>query len=84
MVDVPIGKFSAMNTHPNAVSDLCNNKYNSNNSDLMHIIQIKGHELGTSYRDSKESFLLRVSNLKLMQWHDTSQRFVVCRPAVHR
>jgi hypothetical protein len=29
VVDVPIGRFSAMNTHPIAVSVLCNNKYNS-------------------------------------------------------
>ena len=29
VVDVLFGKFSAMNTHPNAVSDLWNNKYNS-------------------------------------------------------
>ncbi len=28
VADVPIGKFPAMNTHPNAVSDLCINKYN--------------------------------------------------------
>ncbi len=28
VVDVPIGKFSAMNMHPNAVSDLWNNQYN--------------------------------------------------------
>ncbi len=29
VVDVHIGKFSAMNMHPNAVSVLCNNMYNS-------------------------------------------------------
>ena len=28
VVDVPIGMFPAMNTHPNAVSDLCINKCN--------------------------------------------------------
>ncbi len=29
VADVQIGKFSAMNKHPNADSDLWNNKYNS-------------------------------------------------------
>ncbi len=29
VVDVWISQFSAMNMHPNAVSVLCNNKYNS-------------------------------------------------------
>ncbi len=28
VVDVPIGKFSAMNTHPNFVSDFWDNAYN--------------------------------------------------------
>jgi hypothetical protein len=29
VVDVPIGKSSAMNTHPNAYTDLWDNKYKS-------------------------------------------------------
>ena len=29
VVDVLFGKFSTMNTHPNAVSDFWNNKYNT-------------------------------------------------------
>ncbi len=29
VVDVQIGQFSAMNTHPKAFSVLCNNKYNN-------------------------------------------------------
>ena len=50
-MDVPAGQFSAMNMHPNLNFKIRNNAYNStnnwNNSEIMCIIGINQHGLGS-------------------------------------